>query len=79
MLTTAQIAAALGMSYGRANRLLNRPYVLPYALAPNSKKGGGQTRLYQIGVVLPRAKDAGASPDQIAKLFSLGEYPWTPA
>jgi hypothetical protein len=50
MLTTANIAEALGMSYGRANRLLNYPYALPYAVAPNPTKGGGRTRLYQIGV-----------------------------
>ncbi len=78
MLTTAQIAAALGMTYGRVNRLLSRPYTLPYILAPNTEKGGGRSRLYQIGVILPRAKQAGATPEQIAKLFELGEYPWKP-
>jgi len=76
MLTTAQIAAALGMTYGRANRLLSSPYTLPYIFAPTTEKGGGKLRLYQIGVVLPRAKQAGATPEQIAKLFELGDYPW---
>lgn len=79
MLTTAQIAAALDMSYWRANRLLNRPFTLPYVFAPTTGKGGGQSRLYQIGVVLPRAKQAGASREQITKLFELGVYPWQPA
>ena len=78
MLTTAQIAAALGMSYGRTNRLLNRPFALPYILSPALKKGGGRSRLYHIGVVLPRAKQAGASQEQITKLFELGDYPWKP-
>ena len=78
MLTTAQIAAALGMTYGQANRLLSRPYTLPYILAPNTEKGGGRSRLYQIGVVLARAKQVGATPDQIATLFEIGEYPWKP-
>jgi len=79
MLTTAQIAAALDFSYGRTNRLLNHPFALPYILSSTSKKGGGRTRLYHIGVVLPRAKHAGATREQISKLFSMGDYPWNPA
>jgi hypothetical protein len=78
MLTTAQIASALGTSYGRAIRLLSRPFTLPYILSPNTEKGGGRSRLYQIGAVLPRVKQAGATPEHIAKLFELGHYPWTP-
>jgi hypothetical protein len=79
MLTTAQIAAALDVSYGRAIRLLSQPFALPYILSPTSGKGGGRSRLYQIGVVLPRAKNAGATREQIAKLFRIGHYPWNPA
>lgn len=79
MLTTHQIGEALGISYHAARRLLTRPFPLPFVLANAQRQGGGRERLYSIGVVLPRVKDAGfTDTPTIHALFKKGAYPWSP-
>jgi len=75
MLTASNIAAAMEVSKGRIYRALSTPFPLPFILTPASEKGGASERLYSIGVVLPRIKDAfKPESDQIKKLFKYGGY-----
>lgn len=75
MLTALHIAAATEVSLGRVYRALSKPFPLPFILAPAPKKGGACERLYTIGVVLPRIKEAfSPTPEQIKKLFVAGGY-----
>ncbi len=75
MLTAHQIARALGVSKGRVYRALTRPYPLPFITSHLQAKVGGQERLYEIGVLLPRLKLLfSPSQDQIKSLFREGGY-----